>query len=265
MIQNNSDSPSISGETDSIVEHPLNVTRLEVTRLGFNTSLSSEQRAVLLSAIGDPDDRVRAGALGALVRLSGKEADQAVIEPAEVEAAWRAAQVDQSPNVRRRAAELAPKVRDLLIVLVIELAEDSDETVAEAAAWALGEMVGEQYQREDTALADATLERLAISHKDALVREACVAALGARGVGLSTILAACSDKPAVRRRAVLALSPFEGPEVDAALQNALTDRDWQVRQAAEDLLGIDAGQQGKDDGDDGVTQDADQDADQLGG
>ena len=265
MIQNNSDSPSISGETDSIVEHPLNVTRLEVTRLGFNTSLSSEQRAVLLSAIGDPDDRVRAGALGALVRLSGKEADQAVIEPAEVEAAWRAAQVDQSPNVRRRAAELAPKVRDLLIVLVIELAEDSEETVAEAAAWALGEMVGEQYRREDTALADATLERLAISHKDALVREACVAALGARGVGLATILAACSDKPAVRRRAVLALSPFEGPEVDAALQNALTDRDWQVRQAAEDLLGIDAERQGKDDGDDGADEDASQDADQLGG
>ena len=247
MIQNNSDGPSISGETDSIVERPLNATRLEVTRLGFNASLSSEQRSVLLSAMGDPDDRVRAGSLGALVRLSGQEADQAVIEPAEVEAAWRTAQVDQSPNVRRRAAELAPKVRELLIGLVIELAEDSDETVAEAAAWALGEMVGEQYLKEDTDLADATLERIAISHKDALVREACVAALGARGVGLATILAACSDKPAVRRRAVLALSPFEGPEVDAALQNALTDRDWQVRQAAEDLLGIDAGQRGGED------------------
>jgi hypothetical protein len=31
--------------------------------------------------------------------------------------------------------------------------------------------------------------------------------------------------------------PFEGAEVDAALQHALTDRDWQVRQAAEDLTG----------------------------
>jgi HEAT repeat protein len=40
----------------------------------------------------------------------------------------------------------------------------------------------------------------------------------------------------VRRRAVLALAPFEGPEVDAALQAATTDRDWQVRQAAEDLM-----------------------------
>jgi hypothetical protein len=36
---------------------------------------------------------------------------------------------------------------------------------------------------------------------------------------------------------VLALAAFEGPEVDAALRRALGDRDRQVRQAAEDLLG----------------------------
>jgi HEAT repeat protein len=48
-------------------------------------------------------------------------------------------------------------------------------------------------------------------------------------------LAATTDRPAVRRRAVLALAPFEGPEVDAALTRALDDRDWQVRQAAEDV------------------------------
>ena len=51
------------------------------------------------------------------------------------------------------------------------------------------------------------------------------------------MLAACDDKPAVRRRAVLALAAFDGPEVEARLHAALTDRDWQVRQAAEDLLG----------------------------
>jgi HEAT repeat protein len=54
---------------------------------------------------------------------------------------------------------------------------------------------------------------------------------------LPTILDACHDKPAVRRRAVLALAPFVGPEVDAAIDSALEDRDWQVRQAAEDLRG----------------------------
>jgi HEAT repeat protein len=84
----------------------------------------------------------------------------------------------------------------------------------------------------------ARLEGLARSHSDPLVREAAVAALGALGdpAGLGAVLAACSDKPAVRRRAVVALAAFEGPEVEAALEAALSDRDWQVRQAAEDLL-----------------------------
>jgi HEAT repeat protein len=45
------------------------------------------------------------------------------------------------------------------------------------------------------------------------------------------------DKPAVRRRAVLALASFDGPGVEEALERALVDRDWQVRQAAEDLTG----------------------------
>src|SRR5205085_2795533 len=86
----------------------------------------------------------------------------------------------------------------------------------------------------------AAVERLTEvvrTHSDPLCREAAVAALGAIGDerGLPAILQATTDKPAVRRRAVLALAPFEGPDVDAALQRALTDRDWQVRQAAEGL------------------------------
>ncbi len=83
----------------------------------------------------------------------------------------------------------------------------------------------------------AALACVAHEHRDALAREAAVAALGALGdrAALPAILAACHDKPAVRRRAVLALAPFDGPEVDAAITAALDDRDWQVRQAAEDL------------------------------
>ena len=80
---------------------------------------------------------------------------------------------------------------------------------------------------------------MASGHKDVLCREAAVAALGALGDpnGLTTVLKALEDRPTVRRRAVLALAAFEGPEVETALQRALTDRDWQVRQAAEDLVG----------------------------
>ena len=47
------------------------------------------------------------------------------------------------------------------------------------------------------------------------------------------------DKPAIRRRAAVALAAFEGPEVEAALRRCLEDRDWQVRQVAEDLLADD--------------------------
>ncbi len=101
------------------------------------------------------------------------------------------------------------------------------------AAWACGE-------RTDTPAAHIEmLTTLATTGEDPLVREAAAAALGAIGDphGLPAILAACTDKPAVRRRAVLALAPFlDDPQARAAVDRALDDRDWQVRQAAEDLL-----------------------------
>jgi HEAT repeat protein len=104
--------------------------------------------------------------------------------------------------------------------------------VVEAAAWALGETLAAPAPAPVAALAAVVTE-----HDDALAREAAVAALGAIGDadGLPAVLAACADKAAVRRRAVLALAPFTGPDVDAALERARDDRDWQVRQAAEDL------------------------------
>jgi HEAT repeat protein len=75
-------------------------------------------------------------------------------------------------------------------------------------------------------------------HPDALVREAAVAALGCIGTpsAKAPILHAIGDKATVRRRAIIALSAFEGDDVEAALSQATSDRDWQVRQAAEDLL-----------------------------
>jgi HEAT repeat protein len=104
------------------------------------------------------------------------------------------------------------------------------------AAWALGEQQAETPER--TIVVVGALARMATAHDDPLCREAAVASLGALGHphGLDAILAATEDRPAIRRRAVLALAPFEGDEVDAALERALQDRDWQVRQAAEDLL-----------------------------
>lgn len=178
----------------------------------------------VLAAAGDP--RPRQAALGALVRLG---------DPDRGRRAWDLGGHDPDASVRRRAAELAPRVDHRDPTGLLTLLADRDELVAEAAAAALGEIRWPDSSRPPVvgALAAATT-----GHDDALVREAAVAALGALAdpAGLPAILTACHDRPAIRRRAVLALAPFEGPEVDTALAAALTDRDWQVRQAAEDLM-----------------------------
>lgn len=175
--------------------------------------------ALVRSGLDDTDAGVREAALGAMARLGNFDIDTA-----------RRFAVDPEPRVRRRVAELSAALGDFDLS---PLLSDGDSSVVETAAWACGEQVE---------IADATLRRiieLATDHDDVLVREAAVAALGAIGDerGLPAILHGCSDKPAIRRRAVLALAPFDGPDVDAALKSALDDRDWQVRQAAEDLLG----------------------------
>jgi HEAT repeat protein len=173
--------------------------------------------ATAFAALRSPDPAVRSTALGALERL--RELTDADLGEALT---------DPVAEVRRRAAEIAaahPGI-DLLGAL-----HDGDTRVVEVAAWACGE-----HESDRPAVVDRLIE-LASEAADALVREAAVAALGAIGDprAVDTIIAATSDKPAVRRRAVLALAPFEGAHVEAAIDRALHDRDWQVRQAAEDL------------------------------
>jgi HEAT repeat protein len=183
------------------------------------------------AALDDPEGSVRATAYGALARagvLGDDDLERAVQDP--------------DPAVRRRAAEATaaappPQATRFLLILL----DDDESMVVEVAAWACGEVVAaegeEQAAEGDRAAVVERLATLVHDHGDPLVREAAVAALGSIGdrAGLEAILAATSDKPAVRRRAVLALAPFEGAEVDAALTRALSDRDWQVRQAAEVL------------------------------
>jgi HEAT repeat protein len=197
----------------------------ELAALGHRGALTAADRDRLRAACrDDADPRVRAAALGALVRGATPDAPDA----------WRGALADPAPTVRRRAAELAAALTPPADVApLLTLLDDPNVSVAEAAAWAMGEL-GE---RAVASGAVTELMRTAERHRDPLAREAAVAALGALGdrAALPTILSACHDKPAIRRRAVLALAPFDGPEVDAALAAALDDRDWQVRQAAEDL------------------------------
>ena len=179
--------------------------------------------ATARAGLSDGDPAVRATALGALARLGSLTSED-----------LDAAVADDDPIVRGRAAEVMPGAvaPEVAHRLLRTLLADRDDVVVEVAAWACGEI-----SHVDPATV-SDLGALVTGHRDALVREAAGAALGAIGdeEGLPAILAATTDKPAVRRRAVLALAPFDGPEVDDALARALTDRDWQVRQAAEDLL-----------------------------
>jgi HEAT repeat protein len=176
--------------------------------------------ATVTAGLVDIDPIVRATALGALARLGR-------LGRAEL----AAAAADPSAVVRRRACELAPTLGPDTVGGLVAALDDRDDRVVEAACFGLGEIGAA------AAAAVGPLGRVTVTATDPLCREAAVAALGAIGdpAGLAAVLAATSDKPAVRRRAVLALAPFEGPEVEAALARALTDRDWQVRQAAEDL------------------------------
>jgi HEAT repeat protein len=195
--------------------------RREVAVAGHTGDVEVARRA-----LDHPDPAVRATALGALERLGQLDDHQLTASFADPDVA-----------VRRRAASIAARHRN---VDLTPLLADAELSVVEMAAWACGE-----HERADDGVLGALIALAAGNGPggDPLVREAAVAALGAIGDdrGLDAILAGTSDRPAVRRRAVLALAPFLDPdhpradEISAALDRARSDRDWQVRQGAEDL------------------------------
>jgi HEAT repeat protein len=237
----------------------------------------ARRRAIVAGRTGDRESAtalldhhepaVRQAALGALA-ADGRP-DTRLIVDALGDSAW---------TVRRRACELAGRLaisagdedRDgnpsgddgsgatmntglgaVIDKLVVTLS-DSEPLVAEAAAWALGELapIARDGHADSRSLAPDSaaynslactdgLADMATRHVDPLCREAAVAALGAIGEpsSLESVLSALGDKPPIRRRATIALAAFNDTRADDALKACLKDRDWQVRQAAEDLLG----------------------------
>jgi len=203
------------------------VTNAAFAKMGDAASQSEIDRQAR-SALGHPHADVRVSAVAALSHIgtfTGSELARLLDDP--------------SALVRRRAVEAAAAMiqagqhdGDLVTGLVRALGDEP--SVTEVAAFAIGEFGPETTEVAEPAI--VALESLAIDHPDALCRESAVAALGALHQGLPTVLMAMTDKATVRRRAVLALAPFEGAGVDAALAQAMNDRDWQVRQAAEDQM-----------------------------
>jgi HEAT repeat protein len=173
----------------------------------------------------DPDPAVRARAVSAAARVGTRSVADRVRDL-----------TDAAPAVVRRACELEARAPRRSVRVEVALAgclAHADPLVVVAAADALGEA--------GAASSVGALAATAAGHGDARCREAAIAALGALGdpLGLDAVLGGLDDKPAVRRRAVVALAAFEGDAVEAALARALEDRDWQVREVAQALLAVD--------------------------
>jgi HEAT repeat protein len=188
-------------------------------RAGF--ALSENYAEVLRTNLRSPVPRHRVLALRGSVRQNLATPDD-----------WRSALSDADVHVRREALNQIAHVTfddDAVFAALVHCLDDDDALVVDGALFALGEH-----------LYVGAVEKMCViatSHEDARCRESAIAALGAIGDDRArpAILAALNDKPPVRRRAIVALSNFEGPDIDEALARASEDRDWQVRAAVNQL------------------------------
>jgi HEAT repeat protein len=188
-------------------------------RAGF--ALGDDYVEVLRANLQSPLARHRVLALRGAVRQRLTTSDD-----------WQRALRDSDVDVRREALNQIAHVEvddDEIFAAIVRCLDDGDALVVDGAVFALGEH-----------LYGAAVEKMceiATSHEDARCRESAIAALGAIGDDRArpAILGALDDKAPVRRRAIVALSNFEGPDIDEALARASEDRDWQVRAAVNQL------------------------------
>jgi HEAT repeat protein len=188
------------------------------------TAGHSGQVSLARQGLADPDPGVQAAALGALARLQALSVPDIARALATGPVALRRRATDAALSVRGRGS------RSSLYAVVEERLADPDPLVVVGAAWFLAE--------RRVAGAVPSLATTARVHDDVRCREAAVAALGAIGHpdGLAAVIDALDDKPTVRRRATVALAGFDDPRAEPALRRAAEDRDWQVRQAADELM-----------------------------
>lgn len=204
-----------------MTDPPGDLNRLAAVRAGFAGRVRG-----LRQAARSADPAVRAAAIGGLHRSGHCTVEDLAEGAADADAAVR----------RRTGSVIAASAGSLdsteLAVLARRLVEDDDASVVETGCFAAGEL-----DRAPAELVDA-LVRVASHHDDPLCRESAVAALGSIGdpSGWPGVESGCRDVATIRRRAVLALVAFDNPRAGSLLQELAADHDWQVRQAAEELL-----------------------------
>ncbi len=212
---------STHSENDTSPTHT-SPTRIPVTlppRAEISLASRDGDENLVREGLTHPDPKARATALHELERNGWADS-------ADIIHALR----DEVADVRRRA------VADAIAHLDIDLAPyllDPSDSVAEQAAWA----IGERHELAPTTPPTCTaLISCAMHHLNASVREAAIASLGAIGTPdvIDVLVHAMNDKAPIRRRAVIGLSQFDDERARETVRNAKVDRDWQVRQFAED-------------------------------
>jgi HEAT repeat protein len=173
----------------------------------------------------DPDPAIR--------RLAASSCAAHTDDAAVVATLERTIEIDPDPRVRAEATEVLALAGPAVQEILLRHRSARDVVVAEAVATGLGEI-------ESAAAVPWLIAAATNRAGDRLVREAAVAALGAIGdpraePALLDLVAA--GPPQVRRRAVVALTAFEGEAVESAIEAAVTDRNPMVREVAEMLMG----------------------------
>ena len=139
---------------------------------------------------------------------------------------------DESGSVRAAAAEKLGSCGDRALDHLAKAALDTEPKVREAVATAYGEVADPS--------AITWLVEVGHDDSDRTVKEAAVAALGAIGnaSAIDPLLAfVAKGPPQVRRRAIAAITVFDDPRIEPAIQRAAFDRNPSVREAAEMVVG----------------------------
>jgi len=139
---------------------------------------------------------------------------------------------DASGSVRAAAAEKLGACGERALRHLDQAALDTEPEVREAVATAYGEVADPS--------AIAWLVTVGNGDFDRTVKEAAVASLGAIGspLAIDPLLGfVAKGPPQVRRRAIAAITVFDDPRIEPAIQRAAFDRNPSVREAAEMVVG----------------------------
>ena len=172
--------------------------------------------------LGNKDPVLRRMAATALSSQSANEAFDTLVTLLE----------DEEASVRAAAAERLGVCGERAIEPLSGAERDAEAKVREAVATAYGEI-------GDPSVI-GWLTEIGSDDPDRTVKEAAVAALGAIGdpAAIDPLIGFIGKgPPQVRRRAIAAITVFDDPRIEPAIQRAAFDRNPGVREAAEMVVG----------------------------